>query len=242
MAEKLKTINSIRKKLGFPLLNGNMGGKEIMQELDVLFQLGEDGLKPTQGYDDDFAHDMYAAKGVLVPPLTFKSVIIPTQFKTAFDPTQAGELVALRSGAAANTPLIITNAPGIIEGTYRGEHNVLVRNMFIDNSLVPFVFDIKGNRLALSAVPKPVLAEARQKFEEEAEKLGYPALNEEQDKTIFKTLVPRGTIYVAKHDRIAQLFYVNKIKPNFKESDSLPESVRGEAKFGSSGSNAKGGK
>ena len=210
-----------------------------MQELDVLYQLGEDGLKPTQGYDDDFAYDMYAAKGVLVPPLTFKSVIIPTQFKTAFDPKQAGELVALRSGAAANTPLIITNAPGIIEGTYRGEHNILVRNMFIDNSLVPFVFDVKGNRLSLSAVPKDVLAEARKRFEVEADHLGYDKLNDMQDRTVFKTLVPRGTIFIKKHDRIAQLFYVNKIKANFQQSDSLPESVRGEGKFGSSGTSAK---
>src|SRR5206468_11628604 len=183
---------------------------------------------------------MYAAVGALVPPLTFKAVIIPTQFKTAFDPKQAGELVALRSGIGANTPLIITNAPGIIEGTYRGEHNILVRNMFIDNSLVPFVFDIKGRQIPLSEVPKDVLDEARQKFLEESEQLGYPALNEVQEQTVFKTVIPRGTIYVAKHDRIAQLFYVNKIKANFIESDSLPESIRGEGKFGSSGSNAKG--
>lgn len=213
-----------------------------MQELDVLYQLGENGLKPTQGYDDDFAYDMYAAVGSLVPPLTFKAVVIPTQFKTAFDPTQAGELVALRSGIGFNTPLIITNAPGIIEGTYRGEHNILVRNMFIDNGLVPFAFDIKGNKIALSAIPKPVLAEARKNYEEESEKLGYDSLNDLQAQVLFKTVVPRGTIYVAKHDRIAQLFYVNKIKANFKEVDSLPESVRGEGKFGSSGSNAKEGK
>lgn len=228
MTEKIETINSLRNKLGF-------------QELDVLYQTGEDGLKPTQGYDDDFAHDMYAAKGVLVPPLTFKSVIIPTQFKTAFDPKQAGELVALRSGAAANTPLIITNAPGIIEGTYRGEHNILVRNTFIDNSLVPFVFDIKGNKVALSAVPKSVLAEARKKYEEETELLGYEGIESTSQAIAFKTVVPRGTIYVAQHDRIAQLFYVNKIKPNFQQANSLPESVRGEGKFGSSGS-TKGGK
>lgn len=211
-----------------------------MREVDVLFQLGEDGLEPTQGYDDDFAYDMYAAKGVLVPPLTFKSVIIPTQFKTAFDPKQVGELVALRSGAAANTPLIITNAPGIIEGTYRGEHNILVRNMFIDDSLVSFAFDIKGNKVPVSKIPQRVLKEARKNFEAEAEQLGYEKLNATQDATIFKTLVPRGTVYVARHDRIAQLFYVDKIKANFKKSANLPESVRGEGKFGSSGSSKKG--
>ena len=211
-----------------------------MKELDLFYKLGKDGLEPTQGYDDDFAMDIYASKGVLVAPLTFKSVKVPTDFRTAFDPKEVGNLVALRSGAAANTPLTVTNAPGIIEGTYRGEYHVLVRNMFIDTGLVPFAFNIKGERIALSAIPKPVLAEARKNYEAESELLGYDKLSDVQENILFKTVVPRGTVYIAKHDRIAQMFFSPKIKPVLKKVDELPESVRGEGGFGSSGT-TKGG-
>lgn len=209
-----------------------------MKEVKVLYRLGENGVKPTQGYEDDYAIDVYSAKGVLVPPLTFRTVMIPTDLYTAFDPS-VGMKASLRSGVAAKTPLIMSNAPGIIEGTYRGNIGLLVRNSFIDNRPVDFVFNIKGERVPLEKVPAPVKKEARQFFEEELEKLGYKDSKSPLFKEMFKSKVPCGTVYVQKHDRIAQIHFQEKIKVDWVPVEELPESVRGEGGFGSSGTTLK---
>jgi dUTP pyrophosphatase len=202
--------------------------------LDVHYNTKE-GLKPTQGYSNDFAYDMYASEGVLVPPLTFRSVKIPTDLKLAFDPQKAGMHISLRSGAAANTPLIISNAPAVIEGTYRNGVQILVRNSFIDNSLVDFVMDIEGNRVPLQEVPNSVKRAARQFYTDETDLLGYAGTNEEVEKVVYKTVVPRGTVYVRKHERIAQMFFADRYFVNFVEDETLPPSERGEKGLGSSG-------
>lgn len=211
-----------------------------MKEIDVLYQLGKGAVAPTQGYEDDFAYDMYAAEGRLVPPRNYFSVIVPTNLKTAFDPIAAGLKISLRSGVAVKTPLAISNSPGIVEGTYRDGIGILVRNTFIDDSLVDFVMTVEGKQLPVSKVPKKVLQEARRFYDKESEALGYakPTTPEgmASDKVAYRTHVPRGTVYIAKHDRIAQMHLSEKIIANFKEhKGTLPASVRGENKFGSSG-------
>ncbi|WP_220428491.1 hypothetical protein, partial [Streptococcus lutetiensis] len=89
-----------------------------MKKLEVMYKKEKGAVKPTQGYEGDFAFDMYASEGRLVPPLTFRSVPVPTNLKTAFDPIEAGMFISLRSGCASKTPLIVSNSPGIVEGTY----------------------------------------------------------------------------------------------------------------------------
>lgn len=208
-----------------------------MKKVTVLYNKGKNGVTPTQGYEDDFAYDLYASQGTLVPPLTFKSVAIETDFKTAFDPTLYGMKANLRSGAAFNTPLILSNSTGIIEGTYRNTYKILARNTFIDNRLVDFLFDIKGNRIPVSAVPKEVMARALKFYNEETTLLGYPDTSPEIKEVLYKKVVPAGTIYVAKHDRIAQIHLQEKVYIDLKEVSILPDSVRGENGLGSSGSN-----
>lgn len=210
-----------------------------MKEIEVLYLTHEDLIAPTQGYDGDFAYDVYASEGRLIPYGTFKSVVIPTNLKVAFDPFEAGMLAALRSGVACNSPLVIPNSPGIIEGTYRGDIGIIVRNTFPDNTPVDFVFDVKGNKIPLNQVPSPVRKNAREFFEAETEMLGYKSVAEGNGKHYFKKVVPRGTVYVAKGTRIAQIFFADKIKANFKGTDSLPDSVRGENGRGSSGLDKK---
>lgn len=212
-----------------------------MNEIEVLYTLGKNGIKPTQGYEDDYAHDVYASEGKIVPPSSFKSIMIPTELKTAFDPIEAGLKVSLRSGIALKTPLIVSNAPGIIEGDYRNGIGILVRNTFIDNSLVDFLFDEKGNKVMVDKVPNKILKEAREFHLAEAEQLGYGELNEETQKMLYKTHVPRGTVYIAKHTRIAQLHMQAKLHLSLTRVNELPESIRGERGFGSSGT-TKGGK
>lgn len=211
-----------------------------MKNITVMYERNEKVTEPTQGYEDDFAYDLYSSEGRLVPPLTFKSVIIPTDFKIAFDPTEAGMKVALRSGVAANTPLILSNAPGIVEGSYRKGVGVLVRNTFIDNRLVDFVFNEKGERIPFSTVPSHVKKAAKEAFNEEQKALGYDIpLNKDQQRDIFTKLAPGGTIYIAKETRIAQIYFSPKYYAKFDPTVTLPDSVRGENGLGSSGTGKK---
>jgi len=214
-----------------------------MQKVDIQYLQGEDVVVPEQGYEGDFATDLHVSEGRLIPPLSFKSVIIPTKLQTAFDENLVGMKLALRSGVSLNTPLVIPNAPAIIEGTYRNTINVIVRNTFIDNSPVDFVFDLKGNQVPLHEVPNVVKKNAREFFLDELKRLGYPDLNAKDAKDIknqmFKTLVPRGTVYVPKNSRLAQMYFSPKIQPNFVPVNELPPSERGMGGLGSSGVDKK---
>jgi dUTPase len=208
----------------------------LSKELDVYYLDNGEVTVPTQGYDEDFAYDVYAAEGVFVPPLSFQSVMIPTNLYTAFDATQAGMHLAIRSGTAKKTPLIIPNSPAIIEGTYRNQIGILVRNTFIDNSPVSFVILPDQSKMRLDDVPNSIKKAARAFFEEEMELLGYGNdIESTQGKKLFRSLVPRGTMYIPKGTRIAQMYFSDKYKANFKPVSELPESVRGEGGFGSSG-------
>ena len=143
--------------------------------------------------------------------------------------------VSLRSGVAAKTPLIVSNTPGIIEGTYRDGIKILVRNTFIDNRLVDFVFNVEGERVPVKEIPEDVMNKALEFYKEETELLGYGDTTPEVKDMVYKTHVPAGTIYVAKHDRIAQMHFQDKITANFINSKTLPKSERGKKGLGSSG-------
>ncbi len=210
-----------------------------MKKVDVLYNT-EEGLKPTQAYPGDFAYDIYASEGRLVPPMTFSSVIVPTDFKLAFDPDEFGLKMNLRSGVSVDTPLILSNGTGIVEGTYRNGLGIILRNVFTDNRLVPFAFDTAGNRIEVASIPKQVLRKARKDYEEESAKLGYEALTPYLKEHVFVDLVPAGTIYIAKHVRVAQVHFQEKVEAEFTKSDKLPESVRGTKGTGSSGTKKKG--
>jgi dUTPase len=216
----------------------NHGPINLYAGLDVLYKKDYNAVAPTQGYEDDFAYDLYASEGVLVPPLTFKSIQVPTGLRTAFDPKVYGMKINLRSGTAASTPLILSNSTGIIEGTYRGEIKLLVRNSFIDSRAVDFAFTAKGERIAVKDIPKSVLQRAKEFFNKETKLLGYEKATSQIEKEIFVTKVPAGTVYIAEGDRIAQMHFAEKVHANFIEHEGdLPESVRGTGGFGSSGSN-----
>jgi len=206
-----------------------------LKEIEVLYLEDKDLIAPTQGYEGDFGTDIYASEGRLITHSSYKSVIIPTNLRVAFDPLEAGMKVVLRSGVAVKTPLIISNSPGVVEGTYRGQVGIIVRNTFADNQLVDFAFDISGNKVPLNQIPSPVKKEARRFFEEEMEFLGFSNAGEGNAAKISKTLVPLGTVYVPKGARIAQIYFSHKITPTFTPVKELPESSRGANGYGSSG-------
>ncbi|AGB62772.1 putative deoxyuridine 5'-triphosphate nucleotidohydrolase [Bacillus phage phiAGATE] len=203
-----------------------------MEELKV-HVLKNDATHPTQGYENDFAYDIYAAESRLVPTATFQSTRIPTNLKLAFDPVKAGMFVTLRSGIAAKTPLIVANAPGIVEGTYRDGIQVLVKNVFVDSTMVDFAIDIQGNKVPLEEVASAAKKSAADQLKKDIELIGYP--DEDGFRKIYRDVVPRGTVYIRKGERIAQASFLPKIKAVFEETNQLPPSERGEKGLGSSG-------
>lgn len=213
--------------------------ENILEKVKVLYTKDYNATVPTQGYEDDYAYDIYASEGRLVPPLTFKSIIVPTGFRTAFDPTKYGLKMNLRSGTAAKTPLVLSNGTGIIEGTYRNGWGILLRNTFIDNRIVDFAFDVNGKRIDVKDIPKSVLANAKQFFNEETKLLGYKKAVPEIERDIYVTHVPAGTVYIAEGDRVAQVHFDHKTYVEFEEVNELPDSIRGEGGFGSSGSKVR---
>ncbi|UGO46379.1 dUTP nucleotidohydrolase [Bacillus phage vB_BanH_Abinadi] len=143
-----------------------------VSEIPVKIFLGQDAKLPTNAHGDDFCDDVYAAEGRLVPPATFKSVLVPTNITTDFD-AKYGMKLNTRSGMGYKTPLILSNATGIIEATYRGTIGVLLRNTFVGTSLVDFVFDTSGNKIPYTEIPADLIEQARKFYEEESEFLGY---------------------------------------------------------------------
>ncbi|AHZ09556.1 dUTP nucleotidohydrolase [Bacillus phage CAM003] len=247
-----------------------------------------DGYLPENAHGNDFCDDIRAAEGRLVPPSTFGSVLVPTGLKTAFS-DRYGMKANTRSGSAYHTPIMLSNCTGIIEGTYRGYLGILLRNVFIDSTLVDFVMDSKGKRIPLSEVPSEVLENAREFYEKDSETLGYdkPSTMEDFDKELeswkkrkaagefaisrlteirkkldagkqltmrekdtwldqkapqptsqqrlFVDLVPRGTIYIEKGERIAQIHYQPRIHAIYNEVDELDETDRGDSSYGGTG-------
>jgi len=258
------------------------------EQLKVDIVIG-DGYLPENAHGNDFCDDVKAAEGRLIPPSTFKSVLVPTGIKTAFS-DRYGMKANTRSGSAYHTPIILSNCTGIIEGTYRGYLGILLRNTFIDSSMVDFVFDSKGKRIPLSEVPKEVLENAREFYETDSVTLGYdkPKTMEDFNKEllawkkrkdagefdlhrlaainkkiqagqqlslrendtwldrsapqptaqhrVFVDVVPRGTVYIEKGERVAQIHYQNRIQANYNVVDELDDTKRGEGGYGSTGS------
>lgn len=211
-----------------------------MESLDVFYNVGENGVTPTQGYEDDFAYDLYTSEGAVVPPVSFKSTMLYTEVRQAFDPKKAGMKVNLRSGVSSETPLILSNGTGIVEGTYRDQVKILVRNTFIANKLLEYAFDPKGNQVPVEDIPEEVLQKGREHIENELEVLGFGVLAEEVKDALFVTHVPAGTIYIPKNTRIAQASFAPKMEVNYIHSEDLEESERGENGVGSSGIGKKG--
>lgn len=206
----------------------------MKKEVKVIVNKKKGGVEPKQGYEDDFAVDVYSSKGVLVPPLTFKSVKIPTGLHTDFDPKKFGMRLCMRSGTSSKTPLFMPNSDAVIEGTYRDEIGILVRNSFIDSRLVTFALTAKGEKIDVSRIPKHVLKDARDLYDKEMELLEYPEPEDNVKENLYRTIVPAGTIYIAKHESVAQMYFDEKIHPVFERGE-LSDSERGARGFGSSG-------
>jgi len=180
-------------------------------------------VKPKQSTHLDKVVDLYSSTGVLVPPLTFRSVKIPTDIKLKFYSDDVVGNLNINRNIAENTPLLLSEGTRVIGGKDDKQLHVLVRNSFIDNSLVDFAMDTNGNKVYLRDIPPYVLKDAKRFYEEETGNLEYEGIGSEVQKVAYKTVVPRGTIYIAKHERIAQLHFTEVETPMLVWEDSNRE-------------------
>ncbi|MDA8197456.1 MAG: dUTP diphosphatase [Actinomycetota bacterium] len=81
---------------------------------------------PTYGHPGDGAVDLVTAEEVLLNP--FERRAIPLGYALEI-PSDLVALVLPRSGFSLNTSIILPNAPGLIDPTYKGEIAVIVANI-----------------------------------------------------------------------------------------------------------------
>lgn len=86
-----------------------------------------DGPTPEYAHAGDAGFDLRAKISQLVEIKPSYRTLIPTGLKLELPPTHFG-MIASRSGLAHKVGLVVTNAPGIIDSSYRGEIMVSLQN------------------------------------------------------------------------------------------------------------------
>lgn len=200
--------------------------------------VAQQGNMPTQGYNKDFAYDLYTNKDVLILPSEISSVMVPLGVKTEFDSNKYGMIVVPRS-SMSKLPLVMGNHVGVIEGDFRGEWQLPLRNVLVlaNTSTEVLVVTTNGlERRSMKTLPKSVLEDTESRFERDSDLLGLH-VGDEVEKALFKSILPSGAIFIPKGTRLAQAFLVEKTQINWIKSKKaeLSNTDRGQGGFGSSG-------
>jgi len=213
----------------------------MTNQANVNIKLDTEFNKPSQGYNGDFAHDLYTKEDVLVLPDMIGATVVSTGIHTEFDEEKYGMVVSPRS-SISKLPISMANSIGIVEGTYRGDIGIPVRNTLSTFSLDVMDFALQYNeetkeigRISIEELEEnypELLAETQQAYIE-----NYRILRK-TEKLLYGQL-PTGTLFIPKGTRIAQAFLVPKIDINWNEVNELSDSERGERGFGSTGSKRK---
>lgn len=173
-------------------------------------KLHPDAVIPKYAKPGDSGFDLVAVEDVIVRP--GQTVQVPTGL--AFSIPEGWELqVRPRSGISKNTKLRVSNAPGTVDCSYRGEVGVL-----IDNIMVPIFHIRHDGRLAVKS---------NARLHTLTEKNNY----------FYAGNLPEGSYIIKKGDRIAQGVIVPVGIADFEESDELDETERGTGAYGSTGTN-----
>lgn len=218
----------------------------------VYFTLDNGAQAPKRGRELDFAVDLHILQDTFILPNRLGATIVPTGLHTAFDSEKYGLFLSPRSGIT-KYPLALANSTGIIEGEYRGDIGIPLRNV-VDFSYSPqsnqvlFVGD--NGKLQSTKVSKFMKrTSARYKlYEKELDKLeqDYALLfGKERAKDWAKAIrendlngdmvVPTGTLFLPKGMRLAQAYLVDRKDTLWEQVDRLSETTRGENGYGSSG-------
>jgi dUTP pyrophosphatase len=177
-------------------------------------KLHPDAVIPSYAHAGDSGFDLVAVEDVIVTP----GQTVKVRTGLAFDIPSGYELqVRPRSGVSAKTKLRVSNTPGTVDASYRGEVMVLVDNI----SLPEYVVDENDHFVTKNLTAYPIRIDG---------KLDEPSR---------VNLYPVGTYIIRKGDRICQGVIVPVIRVDIIEADELSDTVRGADGFGSTGTRAK---
>lgn len=176
-------------------------------------KLHPDAVIPRYAHPGDSGFDLVAVEDVIIQP--GKTAKVRTGL--AFEIPPGYELqIRPRSGISAKTKLRVSNSPGTVDSSYRGEVCVLVDNI----AFAEFTKVIDGElycegSFLLNAIDGDVVDEVPEEYGDDA--------------------FIKPTYIIRKGDRIAQGVIVPVIRAEFEVVDELSKSVRGADGFGSSG-------
>lgn len=209
----------------------------------VKFTKSEGAIAPKRGREADVAHDLFTDKDAVIVPGRLGATVVTTGIRTAFDPNLYGLFINPRGGMM-KYPLTLGNTQGVVEGEYRGDVGLPLKNTFslqfgeYTNATHVLVITEDGK-----LVGKPV-KEVRESYpefdklyEEQLTKLGneLDLIYGNIFTGVSKTYVVAGTIFIPKGTRLCQAFLLPRYATNFVEVDELDETERGEGAYGSSG-------
>lgn len=104
---------------------------------------------PIYKHEGDSGFNFITLEDVKIP--AGNTVLVPTGLAMVI-PSGYELQVRMRSGAASRSPLIVANAPGTVDSTYRGEIKLLIRNI----SDYDFYID-KGSSIAQGVIAPVVM-------------------------------------------------------------------------------------
>lgn len=209
----------------------------------VKFTKSEGAIAPKRGREADVAHDLFTDKDAVIVPGRLGATVVTTGIRTAFDPNLYGLFINPRGGMM-KYPLTLGNTQGVVEGEYRGDVGLPLKNTFslqlgeYTNTTRVLVITEDGK-----LVGKPV-KEVRESYpefdklyEEQLTKLGneLDLIYDNIFTGVTETHVVAGTIFIPKGTRLCQAFLLPCYATNFVEVDELDETERGEGAYGSSG-------
>ncbi|MFW6002738.1 MAG: dUTP diphosphatase [archaeon] len=144
LSELRKAIDSAREELTFGI-----------QHIPVdVKRLHKDAIIPYYAHDGDAGFDFFTIEDLEIQSDETKlvktglSMAIPNGFEIQVRP---------RSGLSLNTGLIITNSPGTVDSTYRGEIGIIVRNTADETITLD-----KGSKIAQGVLKKVPVAYFRE--------------------------------------------------------------------------------
>lgn len=209
----------------------------------VKFTKSEGAIAPKRGREADVAHDLFTDKDAVIVPGRLGATVVTTGIRTAFDPNLYGLFINPRGGMM-KYPLTLGNTQGVVEGEYRGDVGLPLKNTF------PLQFGEYTNATRVlvitedgKLVGKPVkevreiYPEFDKLYEEQLTKLGneLDLIYGNMFTGVPETHVVAGTIFIPKGTRLCQAFLLPRYATNFVEVDELDETERGEGAYGSSG-------
>lgn len=210
----------------------------------VKYTIREGAKKPKRGRENDVAHDLFTADDGVVIPGRLGSNVISTGIKTSFDPKQYGLFINPRGGMM-KYPITLGNTQGVVEGEYRGEVGLPLKNTF---SLQLDARAVSKNVLTINEEGKLInipVTVARSMYP------SFSALYEKQLEKLSEELqlvyggevrisnadeyVVAGTLFIPKGTRLCQAFLLPRYDTQFVEVSALGTTERGEGAYGSSG-------